>query len=1525
MVPQLRPRLGTIAALAGRCLTLLAGLCLLVMPVMAQDGPEGEPAAVPVSSDVGRPAPAPPEAPEPASAPDVMAPSLSIEAFQRITPAGQKVPLRVSLFNLRSATVTAYSASLEEIIPSSAALLAEEDAPESVAKRLEGLKLSGRSPVSSAEVRLTTFYKDSWRDKEVGLSLGSGVYVVVVSSGGVQRRTWLAVSSRGLLVKQSPDKVLAWLTDMKTGQPLKGVAVAIYGSKGRLEEGKTDGDGLVRFKPTGEDQVCLVATLSGPPAFCSSYPPDALPPLRCYTYTDRPVYRPGHLVRFRGTLRAVTPQGYAVAEDVKAVEVKINAPGGGTVYQETIPANDWGTFSGEFQLAPEPPLGRYDLVVAADTGGDTHHFYGSFDVEAYRKPEFYVTVSMPDEEYLGGDTIPVTISAAYYFGSPVAGGKVEYEGRFEQTSAAVPSRVLDAAGLGSAGTGDVEEGFRGSGRLDKDGRLTFEVKTRYVPVDRQMYVSATVSELALRPQEASGNVEIICSKLRVSIEPDKDEYLAGETAKVQVRTRDREGNGISAAVRVVMTETRQDRQGRSFEERTEELVETDSHGEGAVDFKVPRPGRYDLEAWAKDGLGNPCFDASGLTVVEKHEERQWPDLYLSDEGGPYKPGDTAKVRVQTDLVGGWMLWAVEGRSLFHAQVQKVAAHDFTLDIPVEAYHRPNVDVTVCIVAKGEATRGACALSVPRSDKQLEVIIQPDKDIYAPADVARYTITTRDGDGQAVPAEVGLGVVDESLYAIREDYTPDPYTFFWRDWSQRVTTCFSMDRLYPGGGAQGAMGRPSVMKSAEKRDGGDDGTGPRVRTRFADTAYWGPSVVTGPDGRAQVEFEMPDNLTTWRGTARGLTQDAAGGHSVKSVKATLPLLVRLALPRFYVEGDEATAAAIVHNYTEQDREVKVSLTADGAQVLSAPEQTIKVEKDSMQRLTWKIRATGPDEARVLVSAIGGEGASDAMQSILPVVPNGVKNVEALAGMTTDEETATLELPGDAMPGRSELWVTLSPSLAGPIFEALEYLTTYPYGCAEQTMSGFLPDVIVLRTLKRLGVDRPEPKDLRRYVSFGLQKLLRYQHDDGGWHWWEFDTSDPYTSAYIVYGLKLADEAGYVAAHDAMLRGYHYLTECLGDEELIGAKAYLLWALARVDAWDEEGLGEAAGIASELFEMRRKLDVYSRASLALALDTMGRSSMAGKDAGELRKAALTLVSELEASAVQLGVGAYWKSDSHDRYSWRDNDVEVTSQVLQALLQIKPDSSRIDAAVRWLMATRRGKAWTSTKDTASAVLALTTYLEKHNELKPESTVRVSVGGKQVGEVQFGQSDVFSDPKVIKVGAEALKAGANTLSITKDGAGAVYWAARLNYLIPAEKALPLARGVEVKRVYRIPADDPSKADTQTSGTVVTAEVTIRNADNLRYVLLEEPIPAGCEVIAGDDEAPWEQPYNRREVWDNRVVWYFDYLPKGETTLSYALRTESPGRYGILPTAASLMYFPEVRGSSKLARMRVAEVAPEP
>ncbi len=1454
--------------------------------------------------------------------------NVGIDVSQRIFPVGEKAEIRAWLYNTKRADFRAYEVPLEKLAPNAFAVHeSDEDKEGSLPYRLKRLDLGAIPPAAKWTLKLEKIYEDSWESKDLKIpKLGPGVYVIEMTGGGVSARTWLAISDRALVSKRSPDVVLGWLVNAKTGQPVAGSWVHLYDRKGRVAAKKTEKDGTVEFPPPAPHDICWMAATGGDPAFVMPAAPDKVDPYEAFVYTDRPIYRPGHLVRFRGAVRSVERGQYDMPRDVKTVQVEIKTSGD-PVYRKDLPLNEWGSFAGEFQLAPEPPLGRYDLVTTVDEGAKRTRFYKTFEVEAYRKPEFEPKVTIPEDHYLQGATIPVTISADYFFGSPVSGGKVEYEVSFSGQGSSVPQRVRDAAGLGTTEAMKIEDNFSGEGRLDQEGKLVLEVPTRYATQNRSMYVEATVSELALRPRTASASTLITAANFRLSVQTDKWKYYMGDTVVISVTTQDYDGNPVSAGVTVTIIETKQDREGRYYEERTDYPTETNDEGQAKITFKPERPASYEIQAWAKDAEGNPVYDEDSFQVEKKREKPEWPALSLDADKSSYEPGEVALVHTKTNLVGSWMLLTVEGERLFDHVVHKLQSNEFDLKVPVLEEYKPNVRVKVTVVKKGDRTSAHERLLVPHTEKRLEVIIAPDKETYAPGEQARYSLVTRDSQGTGVPAEVGLGVVDESLYAIREDNTPDPFSVFWGPRRSRVTTDFSHARMYPGGGAQAylppAARAPGKQRAQEVPVGEPEaeagGEGIRVRRRFADTAYWAPFVVTGPDGSAQVEFEMPDNLTTWRATARGLRKDASAGEGKQDVTVTMPLLVRLALPRFYVAEDEGTAAAIVHNYTGEEKSVKVTLTGKGVQVQGEPQQTIKLAADGIKRLTWKVTATGPEEAVFLVSADGGEGAQDAMEARLPVIPNGVKNVDAFAGSSDGDVRQAVPLPADAIPGSAELTITLSPSLAGPIFEALDYLTRYPYGCAEQTMDSFLPDVIVARTLEKLGAKRPRPEKLDRYVNFGLQKLLRYQHDDGGWHWWEFDESDPYISAYIVYGLKIAHEAGYVTATAPLRRGVGYLLNALQEEDFRQAQAYLLWALAYADVWNKDSWDAAIEVAADLEESREKLDVFSRASLGLAVEYLSRS-VKEEDRERIAGLAAEMADELDALAIKEGIGAHWAAEGQAKYSWLNNDVEVTCHVLHLLLEAKPDSENILPAVRWLMSMRRGKSWRSTKDTAAAVLALTAYLERSEELQPKYALTVSVGDKRVGEVNMTEESLFADANVITVAAEDLKTGDNQLAIVKDGPGIVYWSARLSYLLPAAKAVPTTGDLVVKREYRVPAANPVEAGTQQPGQVVQVTLGLISKEDLHYAMLEEPIPAGCQIITGEDE-PWREVWDRREVWDNRLVFFFDYLSKGLHEVSYLMRTEAPGQYNILPSTASLMYFPEVRGYNKLVRMRVADV----
>ena len=218
------------------------------------------------------------------------------------------------------------------------------------------------------------------------------------------------------------------------------------------------------------------------------------------------------------------------------------------------------------------------------------------------------------------------------------------------------------------------------------------------------------------------------------------------------------------------------------------------------------------------------------------------------------------------------------------------------------------------------------------------------------------------------------------------------------------------------------------------------------------------------------------------------------------------------------------------------------------------------------------------------------------------------------------------------------------------------------------------------------------------------------------------------------------------------------------------------------------------------------------------------------------------------------------------------------------------------------------------------------------PSFHATVRLDGRTVREFAPTARQVFDAPLTLTLTPADLH-GHNALTLEKQGAGRLYATMTVNYTVPSAQAQELHKGIAIRRRYRVEAEDPSRADSVASGQEIEVQVDVTADADYLYALVEEPIPAGCEVEPGDDQSRPQQidfessPYQgfpggyvRQEVHDNRVVFFFDSLPKGQTHLIYHLHAETPGLYRILPGIGSLVYFPEIRGNSLPVHARVTE-----
>ena len=320
-----------------------------------------------------------------------------------------------------------------------------------------------------------------------------------------------------------------------------------------------------------------------------------------------------------------------------------------------------------------------------------------------------------------------------------------------------------------------------------------------------------------------------------------------------------------------------------------------------------------------------------------------------------------------------------------------------LDVPVEKDYAPNVFLSVTFVKDGDMYTTDKRLVVPARDKILNLEIISNKEEYKPRDTASYTILARDADGAAVPdAEVSLGVVDEAIYSVSPDYSANIRQQFYGLHYNSVETHLSVSYSFRGFAGEKPIDLASTKASYQLADFKNDGelAQPTIRKEFKDTAFWQPNVVTGPDGRATVKFKLPDNLTTWRATARGVTADTKVGVARQTVISRKDVIMRLETPRFFTQGDTVTLSGIVHNYLKENKATQISLSVSGARLLSPAQQTVTIPRQGERRIDWQISAPQTGEVRLLAKALTNT-ESDAVELALDAVPRGLHDSQIRA--------------------------------------------------------------------------------------------------------------------------------------------------------------------------------------------------------------------------------------------------------------------------------------------------------------------------------------------------------------------------------------------------------------------------------------------------------------------------------------------------------------------------------------------------
>ena len=700
--------------------------------------------------------------------------------------------------------------------------------------------------------------------------------------------------------------------------------------------------------------------------------------------------------------------------------------------------------------------------------------------------------------------------------------------------------------------------------------------------------------------------------------------------------------------------------------------------------------------------------------------------------------------------------------------------------------------------------------------------------------------------------------------------------------------------------------------------------PKVRKVFPDTAFWAADLTTDASGHAHTRVTFPDSLTTWRATARGATANNRFGDALLKTIVRKNVMVRLSVPRFFVQGDETVISAIVQNYLPAAKHARVSVAVEGLDVVNgSTTHEVDVPSRGQVRVDWRVKARQVTVAKVTGQALTDE-ESDAMELTLPVHPQGVSIRQAKGGTLSDGGTVSFAVtfPTDTEPGSRSLSIRLSSSLAGSIFNALDFLTSFPYGCVEQTMSSFLPNLMVSKAGGITGAKGPiDQKQLDAQIKAGLERLYGMQHSDGGWGWWASDESQTFMTAYVIAGLAEAKAADVAVNENALNKGIAWLKKEAGsvNQTLPDLHAYIAYALTLSGNVDRPAL-------DALFNRKSDLSPYGVALLGLALE----------NAKDTRAAALA--AELERSVKQNNDEAWWPA-TRDQMLDFEGDVtpEATAYAMKFLTHERKDNALLPKAALWLVNHRNeGYWWSSSKQTAMVIYGLIDYLKSTNELNPDFTAAVSVNGQAVGTQTF-QADSPTQAPEIYLAESKLQPGANQITLTMKGTGKLYYSVSgVHYSNQARLERQGAVSLNILRDYfrLVPAkegdhivyDLSSLNGEVSSGDVIAVRLTVTGSD-WKYLLMEDPIPAGTEFIQRDNlfqlrsRPPWwRYTFSRRELHDDRMAIFQTYFSQGQQQYFYLLKVVNPGLFHMSPARVTPMYQPGIEATTEATTLQVRE-----
>uniref|UniRef100_A0A8C6L8V8 Alpha-2-macroglobulin-like 1 n=1 Tax=Nothobranchius furzeri TaxID=105023 RepID=A0A8C6L8V8_NOTFU len=527
----------------------------------------------------------------------------------------------------------------------------------------------------------------------------------------------------------------------------------------------------------------------------------------------------------------------------------------------------------------------------------------------------------------------------------------------------------------------------------------------------------------------------------------------------------------------------------------------------------------------------------------------------------------------------------------------------------------------------------------------------------------------------------------------------------------------------------------------------------VRTFFPETWIW-DLVPVGDNGSVNVVKKAPDTITKWAAGAFCVSPVGFGVAPNTGITVFQPFFVSLTLPYSVIRGEVFTLRATVFNYLSNCIMVEVTL-ADSDQftyrACEGCQYSVCVCSEETRTFSWIVTPKVLGDVSLKVSAealktralcgnkvttLPDVGRVDTVIQTLLVEAEGTPQMVGYNALLCPpkgpvEKSISLQLPEAFVPGSARASVSVLGDLMGRAMKNLDQLLAMPYGCGEQNMILFAPNIFILNYLKSSGqLTLPILDRAKVFLESGYQRELTYKHTDGSYS--AFGMSDDSgntwltsfvmksfggASSYIFIDSVYINDArtwlSQLQKKDGCIRSVGNLihTDLKGGvNDEVTLTAYVAAAMLELDGNSTDPVVESC-LKCLTAAVNGQLDnLYTVALLSYTFSLAGDQEMRSK-----------LITHLDQKAITDGSRHWEYSSGSDSLN-----IELTSYVLLSLLTSPPlENFGLDycsGIVRWLVQVQNPfGGFSSTQDTVVALEALAKYAAA--TYSPQSTTTVTV----------------------------------------------------------------------------------------------------------------------------------------------------------------------------------------------------------